>query len=138
MNHRVLFFIIVPPIAFAYIIVRFLPAHWSGIQIAGLILTVGGLVLLTVSRIQLGNSFSLRPEARKLITHGIYSRIRNPIYVFGLITIAGLFLYLNRPLLLLLILVIVPIQIARARAEGRVLEERFGDEYRQYRSSTWF
>ena len=138
MNHRVVFFIIVPPIAFAYIIARFLPSHWSGIQIAGLILTVGGLVLLTVSRIQLGNSFSLRPEARKLITHGIYSRIRNPIYVFGLITITGLFLYLNSPLLLLLVLVIVPMQIARARAEGRVLEERFGDEYRQYRSSTWF
>ena len=138
MNRRALFVTIVPPVAFAYIIVRFLPAHWTGVQIAGLILTVGGLILLTVSRIQLGNSFSIRPEARKLITHGIYSRIRNPIYVFGSIAIAGLVLYLNRPLLLLLVLVIVPLQIVRARAEGRVLEERFGDEYRHYRSSTWF
>lgn len=138
MDRKPLFFIIVPPIAFAYVIARFLPAHWTGIQIAGLILSIGGLIPLTVSRIQLGNSFSLRPEARQLVTHGIYSRIRNPIYVFGTIAISGLFLYLNRPHLLLFLLVVLPMQIARARAEARVLEQRFGDEYRRYRSATWF
>jgi protein-S-isoprenylcysteine O-methyltransferase Ste14 len=30
------------------------------------------------------------------------------------------------------------VQIVRARAEGRVLEERFGDAYRRYKDQTWF
>jgi protein-S-isoprenylcysteine O-methyltransferase Ste14 len=29
-------------------------------------------------------------------------------------------------------------QIYRSRAEGRVLEGRFGDQYRQYKAQTWF
>ena len=38
---------------------------------------------------------------------------------------------------LLLLLVLVPIQIARAHQEAKVLEARFGDEYRNYRKGTW-
>jgi protein-S-isoprenylcysteine O-methyltransferase Ste14 len=30
------------------------------------------------------------------------------------------------------------LQTYRARQEGKVLEARFGDEYRQYKSRTWF
>jgi protein-S-isoprenylcysteine O-methyltransferase Ste14 len=29
-------------------------------------------------------------------------------------------------------------QIVRARAEGKALEERFGETYRQYKEQTWF
>lgn len=39
-------------------------------------------VLIIISRRQLGKSFSVMPEARVLVTTGLYSRIQHPTYVF--------------------------------------------------------
>jgi len=72
------------------------------------------------------------------VRHGIYSRIRHPVYVFSAIAIAGLVLYMDFPKFLLLFVVLIPLQIVRARREERVLEDRFGEEYRRYKSTTWF
>ena len=52
--------------------------------------------------------------------------------------IAGAFIYLQRPLLLLLVVLLIPMQVKRARKEAQVLEEKFGDAYRNYKSKTWF
>src|SRR5438876_10977625 len=62
----------------------------------------------------------------------------HPIYIFSLVFLTGLALLVRRPLLLALGVVIVPMQIVRARREAAVLEEKFGEEYRQYRARTWF
>ncbi len=108
-------------------------AHWVGLGIAA-----PALVLLFVARFQLGGSFSVTPQARQLVTHGLYSKIRNPIYFFGEVMIAGFFIAIHKPLFLLVLAIATPIQIGRARKESEVLEEKFGDEYRQYQQSTWF
>jgi len=42
-----------------------------------------------LSRYTLGRSFSVTAKATALVTWGIYSRVRNPIYVSGFIFIAG-------------------------------------------------
>jgi protein-S-isoprenylcysteine O-methyltransferase Ste14 len=139
MNRQALFVAIVPPLAIPYFLWRFaylLP--WTPLRIAALAATLIGLALVTLARFQLGNSFSLTPQARKLVTHGLYSRIRNPIYVFGTIVLAGMAIYTGYPWFLLLVLILVPMQMWRARAEARVLEERFGEEYLAYRARTWF
>ena len=99
---------------------------------------IPGFLLWLTAHIQLGTSFSLTPQARKLVTRGVYSKIRNPICIFSLVFLTGLALLVERPLLLALGAVIVPIQIVRARREAAVLEEKFGEEYRQYRARTWF
>ncbi len=91
-----------------------------------------------VARYTLGRSFSIRAKATALVTTGIYSRIRNPIYVSGMFFIIGAALMLRKPYVLLFLVVIVPMQIIRARREARVLEEKFGEEYRAYRKRTWF
>ncbi len=129
---------IVPIIGMAYIASRFRPQHVGAMEITGAVLALVGLTLLTVARLQLGDSFSVRPQARHLVTTGLYSRIRNPIYLFGVIGLSGLALYFERPVLLLLLLVLVPLQIRRAKAEERVLTEKFGDEYVRYKAQTWF
>ena len=111
---------------------------WTALRVAGAVIAIIGLVLMTLARVQLGNAFSITPQATMLVTHGLYSKIRNPVYVFGMVAGAGVFLYIQRPWLLLLLLILIPMQVARARAESRVLEARFGDEYRRWRQQTWF
>lgn len=109
------------------------PARWLGL-VLGLI----GLSGVIVARYTLGQSFSIAPKARVLVTRGIYSRIRNPIYVSGEVFLIGVALMLWRPSILVIFLVLIPIQILRARREAAVLEEKFGEEYREYRRRTWF
>jgi protein-S-isoprenylcysteine O-methyltransferase Ste14 len=138
MNRGALLVTVVPLIGIALIVCVFAYPPWTTLRIGGLALMTVAAILLTVARIQLGNSFSVTPRARKLVTHGLYSRIRNPVYFFGTFVFAGLFLFLERPWLLLILVPLLILQVIRARAEARVLEERFGDEYRRYKASTWF
>jgi protein-S-isoprenylcysteine O-methyltransferase Ste14 len=113
-------------------------APWNIERYVGSVLVIVGVAFIGVARYQLGKSFSIRPKARELVTHGLYSKIRNPIYVFGAMIILGLILVLQRPVLWVGLAAIVAIQTVRARREARVLEQAFGDSYREYRRKTWF
>lgn len=111
---------------------------WSWQCIGGLALAAAALTALTVARLNLGDSFSVTPQAKKLVTSGIYSKIRHPVYVFSWLALAGLALYFEKPVLLLLLLPVIPLQVWRARKEEAALEGRFGGQYREYRAKTWF
>lgn len=104
----------------------------------GLLLGLIGLAGVILSRYTLGRSFSIAPKATALVTSGIYSRIRNPIYLSGMILLVGMVVLVGRPKLLTILLVLIPTQIIRARREAAVLEAKFGDAYREYRKRTWF
>jgi protein-S-isoprenylcysteine O-methyltransferase Ste14 len=56
---------------------------WNAERYIGTALTLIGVGCIGVARYQLGTSFSIRPEAHQLVTTGLYSKIRNPIYLFG-------------------------------------------------------
>jgi protein-S-isoprenylcysteine O-methyltransferase Ste14 len=103
-----------------------------------LCLSAGCSVLWFVARWQLGDAFSIAPEARQLVTRGLYSRIRHPIYVFGTLAFLFLVLALQGWFALIIWLVVILIQVRRVRREERVLAEMFGEEYTTYRSRTWF
>ena len=118
--------------------IRYAHEAWTPMRIAGAVIGLPSLLLLLLARVELGGAFSVQPKAQALVTHGLYSRIRNPIYFFGAITIAGFFLYIHRPLALSILVVVVPLQIYRAREEEKILEAKFGEEYRRYRARTWF
>ena len=55
-----------------------------------------------------------------------------------MIVLAGVGLMLWQLYFLVFLLIVIPIQFLRARKEARVLEEKFGDDYRTYRRGTWF
>lgn len=114
------------------------PAAWGAMQIIGACLLVAGFILWTTARFQLGRSLTITAQAKKLVTRGLYSRFRNPIYVFGSCVIAGLILVLGRPMWLLVFVIVIPLQMWRARKEASVLNQTFGEEYRAYRARTWF
>jgi protein-S-isoprenylcysteine O-methyltransferase Ste14 len=113
-------------------------APWNMQRYIGTALVLIGVGFIVVARYQLGRSFSVRPEAHELVTTGLYSKIRNPIYVFGMFLFAGVALIVQKPVFWLLLVLVIIVQTVRARREARVLEAAFGDAYREYRRKTWF
>jgi protein-S-isoprenylcysteine O-methyltransferase Ste14 len=111
---------------------------WTLNRMVGLSIALPALVLLVVARFQLGRAFSISAKASILVTSGLYSRIRNPIYVFGMFVFLGLIIWIGNPWLLLVFVILIPMQVVRSRKEAEVLEEKFGDEYVAYRRRTWF
>lgn len=115
-----------------------LTTPWNAQRYAGTVMAVVGISFIALARYQLGKAFSVKAEAHHLLTTGLYSKIRNPIYVFGMVLIAGVLLALQRPALWIFFVVIALAQIIRAHNEAKVLEAAFGDAYRDYRRRTWF
>jgi protein-S-isoprenylcysteine O-methyltransferase Ste14 len=114
------------------------PGPWTLQRIIGAALVIIGIGGIAVARYQLGKSFAIRAEAHQLVTRGLYSKIRNPIYVFGIVLFSGFVLAFQRPILWLLVVAVIIGQTIRARREARVLEASFGRAYRDYRRQTWF
>jgi len=112
--------------------------EWNTASILGGAIAAAAFPPFVAAKIQLGSAFSYRAKAQKLVTTGMYARIRNPIYVFGGLMIAGLSLFLSHWGPLVVLLVLVPLQKIRSRKEARVLTEAFGEDYLRYRSKTWF
>jgi protein-S-isoprenylcysteine O-methyltransferase Ste14 len=122
----------------AFFVVHVWGQRWMPMRITGAVIGLPSLVLLVLARMQLGGSFSVRPRAQTLVTHGLYSRIRNPVYILSIFATAGIILFLGRPKLLWALVVIIPLQMYRARQEEKALASKFGDEYRAYKARMWF
>ncbi len=132
--------IIIPIVVF--LLFLFVPGlkdrPWTAVRIAGAILTVIGYVFMLTARMELGESFSVHPKATGLVTHGLYARIRNPMYVFVDVMFLGLILALEMYWILAILAVFAFVQIRQARREGTLLQEKFGQAYTDYRRKTWF
>lgn len=111
---------------------------WTAWRIAGIAIAAPAFLLFVAARLELGRAFSVQAKATTLVTTGLYSRIRNPIYFFGAIFILGILVWFGRPWLLLIFAVLIPLQVARSRKEERVLTEKFGAAYLDYKQKTWF
>ena len=98
--------------------------------------TLAMFLLQFWSGVTLGRSWSVTPQARQLVTHGPYRYLRNPLYTFNVLFLAGLFMSLHWYWGFATFIVIVPMQVMRARAESRVLAAAFGPAYVAYRRRT--
>jgi protein-S-isoprenylcysteine O-methyltransferase Ste14 len=114
-------------------------AKWHFLKYSGLAMMVVGYLGWLTSRLTLGYYFTVHPQAKGLVTIGIYGKIRNPIYVFGFIYCIGVILFSGYPLWYLVVAIVIalPVQYMRAREEARVLRSKFGSEYTEYENSTW-
>ena len=115
------------------------PASIAGTS-AVLLLMGGAVGLFVASSRELGRNWSLVARTRsdhQLIRTGPYARVRHPIYLgmlfFLLAMAAGLGHWAQ-------LIIAVPLFFAgtavRTRLEDKLLEQNFGDAFRQYRSST--
>ncbi|HEY2444589.1 MAG TPA: isoprenylcysteine carboxylmethyltransferase family protein, partial [Rhizomicrobium sp.] len=100
------------------------------------VLAGGGTVVEILILLWLGRSFSLLPEARRLVTTGPYRRIRHPLYLAGLVGSLGAMLQYRQPWALLIVLAALGFQIARMSYEEQVLRATF-PEYGRYIARTW-
>jgi len=97
---------------------------------------ITGLSLALYALRWLGRSFSILPEARRLVTDGPYRYVRHPLYVAEAFSTLGVTLQLQQQLGALLAISIYLGQFARMGYEEEVLERAF-PEYADYRKRTF-
>jgi protein-S-isoprenylcysteine O-methyltransferase Ste14 len=106
--------------------------------LTGGLLLIIGLPLLGLARRQLGRAFAITPQAKGLVTEGLYARIPHPMYAFLDLALLGAIIMARRQWLLVVWAGLVAVQASQARREARILEQAFGDAYRDYRRRTWW
>ena len=94
LNYGTLVFLAVVVVIFAFVAWE---QPWTAPHIFGVAIFIPSFVLFVLARIQLGRAFSVQAKATTLVTTGLYSRIRNPIYVFGGLMIAGIIIWVADP-----------------------------------------
>jgi protein-S-isoprenylcysteine O-methyltransferase Ste14 len=84
---------------------------------------------------QLRRSFSIMPEARELVTSGLYCFVRHPLYLAEEIATIGSVMQFLSAWTTILLVVQIAFQIRRMRNEESVLTEIF-PEYASYKKKT--
>jgi protein-S-isoprenylcysteine O-methyltransferase Ste14 len=73
-----------------------------------------------------------------LITSGLFSKLRHPMYTGFMLWISGWVIYYGAVLSLLVAILSVGAILYWRRLEESSLETLYGDAYRDYRNATWF
>ena len=111
-----------------------------GPLIAGVLCFVAGLWLFYRSHADLGTNWSITLEVReqhRLVTQGVYRRVRHPMYAALLLYSVGQALVLPNWVAGPSYLIAFAILFAfRVRSEEGMMLERFGDEYAAYMTHT--
>lgn len=120
-------------VAWAFVTVPRTASWWLGMAIVA-----ACTPFWVLARIQLGTSFSVDARANHLVTTGLYSKLRHPVYVFGTAAVLGLLIAMLGSNAAVIAVILIPVQILRAFREERVLAAAFGASYEAYRQSSWF
>jgi protein-S-isoprenylcysteine O-methyltransferase Ste14 len=99
------------------------------------LLTLCGNTFAVIVLTQLRGSFSIMAESRRLVTTGVYRRIRHPLYLAGEIAAIGVVMQFFSLWTALILAVQIGFQLRRMRNEEVILAETF-PEYRAYRART--
>lgn len=112
--------------------------------IGGALLIIGGAALIVLARralAQQGQPTDPGVPTSKLVTTGVFSVSRNPLYLGGVCLLVGIALALNLPWgLVLLLPAIVACHYVLIVPEERYLAASFGEEYHRYAATVqrWF
>ena len=119
----------------------FIPV-WDNIIVSyiGFFLYLSGGIFSVIARAQLGRFGTaelITEEDHQLFTQGAYRHVRNPMYAGSLVAIVG-FGLIFRSLIILCITFVLYFLGLRMRIieEERVLKEKFGEEFEEYKKRT--
>ena len=94
------------------------------LRIAGLIVSLIGLVIWISSYVSLGHSFGVLPKKQKKVTSGIYQYLPHPMYIGISSTFIGLSISLQSyPGLIITLVFLIPLLVIRAIFEERALKK---------------
>jgi len=117
--------------------------YWA-LAIAGWVLLSLGLYMVGMARIYLNgywgvHVYQYNPAHQRLVTNGIYETCRHPVYVGQFIMTLGTFLASNNYLIVVLPVITAIFSMYRGIREDHDLQERFDDEFVNYRKrvSAW-
>jgi protein-S-isoprenylcysteine O-methyltransferase Ste14 len=120
----------------------FLPAHYlqhKAVYITGLILIHISLLWIIIAQFQMSSSWRIgidEVNKTELVTKGIFSISRNPIFLGMIVSVCGVFCIVPNALTFFIsasTYFIIQIQI---RLEENFLERQHGEKYRAYKRST--
>ena len=122
--------------SFAILLAPFLPAvpTRAYLEVPSILISCLGLAYTIWALAHLGRSFSILPEARRLVNSGPYALSRNPFYHGEAITGFSLLAPTAGPATMVLFLAFLAAQFLRIRWEERVLDREFGADFATYRS----
>jgi protein-S-isoprenylcysteine O-methyltransferase Ste14 len=109
------------------------------LKIAGLALCITGVVIFIMAMTAFGTGFRVGLAAKDrggLVTTGVFSVTRNPIYLFSVLLIAGIFLIYGSMFMFSSLLICMLGVHLRILQEEKFLLSHYGEEYKDYMSRT--
>ncbi len=106
--------------------------------VGGELAAAGGLALYIVSHVYLRGNWSISAsimEGQELVTAGLYSRVRHPMYSSMVLITLGSGLLIDNYFIILAAVPIAAIYYFRARKEEELLSQEF-PEYQEYAKKT--
>ncbi len=115
---------------------RFLDYAYT--EISGIIIIVLGFLVMVFAHANMGRHWRMgidREKNIKLVTAGLFSISRNPVYVGIMIQAFGLFLVMKTLLSVVLLVILCLAFLMVVYTEEAFLEKRFGKEYLNYKKN---
>ncbi|HKW08281.1 MAG TPA: isoprenylcysteine carboxylmethyltransferase family protein [Candidatus Dormibacteraeota bacterium] len=133
-DHRATVIFIAFSGTFSAIGASFLPGgvRRDELVVAADVLATAGLAYSVWGLAYLRRSFSIIPEARRLVTGGPYSLSRHPVYLGEITTAIGVNLATGGWLTAIAIVYFIACELLRIRWEERILAATFPDDYPAY------
>jgi len=109
------------------------------LYIMGFIICTIGVIFIIAGIITLGEYFTTSIIPKGLVTTGIYSKIRHPMFTGAILVYIGIVVIFQSKIgFLLVIFILIPFFIYSAIEEEKILSEKFKDKYTAYKKKTLF
>jgi len=108
---------------------------------SGLLFASTGNIIWWLGKLRLGDAFYdvlEKPNAKRLITTGVYSKIRHPIYLGMILVTIGWALLFNFSIMYLLTVGFVVFLLIKMHIEDKFLSRKFRQKWQNYRKNSWF